>query len=222
MTEASPDELKVLQADLAKYETKLRFASADLEGTRNQERILSARLEAQEASFAQAELAKIILENRCSRHPLRMANAMAGLPYLSARVSYRRCSKLKCSTWPRSEFLIVKFIESTWNRRQRYPDLSIVELFDQEIKRLRRTVRREELPEAIAVPKEQKRVDNYLRSHLAANRRYLRLAIERSLEKTEIAEKQMPFVIASYFSAILEEPRTVLTLALAEGERIDK
>ena len=222
MMEANPEELKVLQADLAKYETKLRFASADLEGTRTQERILNARLEAQEASFAQAELAKIILENRCARHPLKMANAMAGLPFLSARVSYGRCSKLKCSGWPRSEFLIVKFIESTWNRRQRYPHLSIVELFDQEIKRLRRTVRREELPEAIAVPTDQKRVENYLRSHLAANRRYLRLAIERSLEKTEIAEKRMPFVIASNFSAILEEPRTPLTLALSEGERLDK
>ena len=189
---------------------------------RSQVRILKAKLEAQEANFAQQELAKIILEKRCARHPLKLANAMAGLPFLSARVSYGRCSKLKCSGWPRREFLVVNFIESTWNRRQRYPDISIVELFDQEIKGLPRTIRREKLPEAIAVPKEQKRVDNYLRSYLGENRRYLRLAIEKTLDMAGIAEKRMPFVIASNFSAILEEPRSALTLALAEGERLDE
>jgi len=222
MPDANPDQLKVLQTDFIKYEAEVRSAAEKLDVARTQEQALKARLDDQEARFAQEELAAIVLEKRCARNPLRLANAMAGLPSLGARVSYGRCSKLKCPAWPLYAFLEVKFIESTWNRRQRYPDLSIVELFDQEIKRLPRTIRREELPEAIAVPKEKKRVDNYLRSRLGVNRRYLRLAIERSLDTPEIEEDRIPFVIASNFSAILGESRSVLTLALAERERIDK
>src|SRR5271169_3791819 len=221
MLEADPDELKVLQTDFAKYETELWSASEKLNSARLREETLKDRLEALEASFAQEELAEIIRENRCTRrNPLRIANAMAGLPILSARVSYVRCSKIKCPVWPRLDFRVVKFIESTWNRRHRYSELSTMALFDQEIKRLRKTVTREELPESVAQSLYEKRVENDLRSHLGKNRRFLRLAIEKSLGTTDIDQTQIPFLIASNFTMILGELRTPLTLALAERERI--
>jgi hypothetical protein len=221
MLEADPDELKVLQTDFAKYETELRSAAEKLNSAKMREETLKNWLEALEASFAQEELAEIIRENRCARNPLRIANAMAGLPVLSARVSYVRCSKIKCPVWPRFEFLVIKFIESTWNRRHRYSNLSTVALFDQEIKRLSKTIRREELPESIAQSIETKRIENPLRSHLGKNRRFLRLAIEKSIGTSDIDQTRIPFLIASNFTMILGEPRTPLTLALAERERID-
>jgi hypothetical protein len=221
MLETDPDELKVLQTDFAKYETELRSATEKLNSAKMREETLKIWLDALEASFAQEELAEIIRENRCARNPLRIANAMAGLPVLSARVSYVRCSKIKCPVWPRLDFRVVKFIESTWNRRHRYSNLSTVALFDQEIKRLSKTIRREELPESIAQSIEWKRIENPLRSHLGKYRRYLRLAIEKSIGTPDVDQAQMPFVIASNFTMILGEPRTPLTLALAERERID-
>jgi hypothetical protein len=198
------------------------FVFGNLNKAEKREADLKAELEEHEASFAQEELLKIILQKRCACHPLKLANAMAGLPQLTARVSYQRCSKLKFRAWPLFAFQQFQFIESTWNRRHRYPNLSIVELFDQETKRLPRTVRVNALPESIAIPKGSKRVDNYLRSYFGQHRRFLRLAIEKSVGTVDIEQNQMPFVIMSVFSAILGEPRTALTNALAERERIDK
>jgi hypothetical protein len=60
-----------------------------------------------------------------------------------------------------------------------------------------------------------------LRSHLGKNRRFLRLAIEKSIGTPNVDQAQMPLVIASNFAMILGEPRTPLTLVLAERERID-
>jgi hypothetical protein len=224
---ANPDELKILQTDLVKYEEELRLAAKELDNARTQEQILKDRIEAQEASFAQEELLKIILEKRCARNPLRLAHAMAGLPLLCARVSYGRCSKLKIRSWPDFQFRVIRFIESTWNRRHRYSSLSPVELFYQEIKRLSKKVRREELPEVVAESIESKWVENNLRLHLGENWRYLRLAIEKSTQtanadQEEVDQSRIPFAIASNFSMIREEPRTALTMALAENERIDQ
>jgi hypothetical protein len=219
---ASPEELPVITADLAKYEAELAEAAQKLKTLKAEEQVFKAKLDALEASFAQAELAKIIFDYRCARNPLRLANAMAGLPVLSARVSYQRCSKIKCGSWPRFEFRVVKFINTTWTRRHRYPGLQIVALFDQEIKRLSKMVKRAELPDAIAQSIEGKRIENHLRSYLGQNRRFLRLAIERALNTPRVDQRQLPFMIASNFSRILEEPRTALTVALAEHERIDR
>jgi hypothetical protein len=221
MLEADADQRQVLQTDLTRYETELSLAGAELEASRTREKTLQDELGAQEASFAQEELAKIILENRCARNPRRLADAMAGLPFLSARVSYGRCSKFKIGSWPHFQFRVVKFIESTWNRRHRYPALSTVELFHQEIKRLPKTVKREKLPEPIEQSVPWKRVGNNLRSHLGMNWRYLRLAIEKSLGMPDIDQTRIPFLIASNFTMILGESRTQLTLALAEREKID-
>jgi hypothetical protein len=221
MLEADADQRQVLQTDLTKYETELRLAEGELEAARTRAKTLQDELKAQEASFAQEELAKIILENRCARNPRRLADAMAGLPFLSARVSYGRCSKFKIVSWPHFQLRVVGFIESTWNRRHRYPALSTVELFHQEIKRLPRTVKREKLPEPIEQSIQWKRVENNLRSHLGKNWRYLRLAIEKTLSSPDIDQTRIPFLIASNFITILGEPRTQLTLALAERERID-
>lgn len=64
MLEADPDELKVLQTDSAKYETELRSAAEKWNSAKMREQSLKARLDDQEASFAQEELAEIIRENR--------------------------------------------------------------------------------------------------------------------------------------------------------------
>ena len=219
---AGPEQLPVLAADLAKYEADLAVAAEKLKDANSQELELKAKLELLEASFAQAELASIIFQERCARNPLRLANAMAGLPVLSARVSYQRCSKIKCGSWPQFQFRVVKFIQSTWNRRYRYPGLHTVALFDQEIKRLSKTVKQEELPDAIARSEKGNRIGNHLRSYLGENRRFLRLAIERSLSTPNVDQRRAPLMIASNFLMILGEPRTALTLALAEHERIDR
>ncbi len=53
---------------------------------------LTAQIEFEEAAFAQAELLRFIQERRYAWNPENLANAMAGLGYMTYRRSVRRCT----------------------------------------------------------------------------------------------------------------------------------
>ena len=61
------------------------------------QRTLEARIAEEEAGFAQQELMRFILEGRYELTPLNLANAMAGLPYMAWRQSFKRCMAWECS-----------------------------------------------------------------------------------------------------------------------------
>jgi hypothetical protein len=172
-----------------------------------QARTLEKQLAQQEVRFAQGQLVRILREGRCACNPLRLANAMTGLILLTARVSYNRCSKMKCAMWPEFDFQVFEKIELIWNSRHRYRDLSVVELYRQEIKKLPGTMRRNN-------------AENRLRTRLAEDFGHLKLAIEQSLESS-IDSDQMPFLITSSFNNNRQSPAPPLTLTLAANERID-
>jgi hypothetical protein len=198
--EAQAEQLWKVRGELLKRQSALLAARKELHS-------LQKQLNELETSFAQEELVRILVERRCARNPLRLANAMAGLPYLTARVSYDRCSKIECNVWPKFDFQVFQKIESIWNSRERYRGLSIVELYRQEIKKLSRTFRRN-------------KAENYLRKRLAENFGCLKLAIERGVE-LGVDPDRMPFIILSNFEKNREAPTTALTRTLAASERID-
>jgi hypothetical protein len=205
--QARAEQLWKVRGELLKRQSTLLAARKELRSAEQLEQTLEKQLTEQEASFAQKELGRILVERRCARNPLRLANAMAGLPYLTARVSYDRCSKIKCNVWPKFNFQLFQKIESIWNLRDRYRGLSIVELYRQEIKKLSRTFRRN-------------KAENYLRKRLAEDFGCLKLAIERGLE-LGVDPDRMPFIIVSNFDKNRGVPTTALTRTLAASERID-
>jgi hypothetical protein len=205
--EAQAEQLWKVRGELLKRQSALLAARKELHSAEELEQSLQKQLNELETSFAQEELVRILVERRCARNPLRLANAMAGLPYLTARVSYDRCSKIECNVWPKFDFQVFQKIESIWNSRERYRGLSIVELYRQEIKKLSRTFRRN-------------KAENYLRKRLAENFGCLKLAIERGVE-LGVDPDRMPFIILSNFEKNREAPTTALTRTLAASERID-
>ena len=205
--QAQAEQLWKVRGELLKRQSKLLAARKELLSAEELEQSLQKQLSELEASFAQEQLVRILVERRCARNPLRLANAIAGLPYLTARVSYDRCSKIKCNVWPKFDFQVFQKIESIWNSRDRYRDLSIVELYRQEIKKLPRTVRRN-------------KSENYLRKRLAEDFGCLKQAIEKGLE-LGVDPGQMPFVITNNFDKNRGAPTTALTRTLASSERID-
>jgi hypothetical protein len=205
--QASGEQLGRVRGELLKRQSKLLEVRRELRSAEQLEQDLGKQLVEQEASFAQGQLIRILAEHRCARNPLRLANAMAGLPFLSARVSYDRCSKIKRTVWHKFDFQVFKKIESIWNSRHRYRELSIVELYRQEIGKLPRTTGRN-------------RVENPLRTRLAEDFGCLRSAIQRSME-LGIDPGQIPFVIKSEFDKNRGLPTTALTRTLAASERID-
>lgn len=205
--QAQPEQLWKVRGQLLKRQSTLLAARKELRSAEELEQTLQKQLAEQEASFAQEELVRILVKRRCARNPLKLANAMAGLPYLTARVSYDRCSKIKCGVWPKFDFQVFQKIESIWNSRDRYRGLSIVELYRQEIKKLPRTLRRN-------------KAENYLRKRLGEDFGCLKLAIERGLE-LGVDPAGMPFVITSNFDKNRGAPTTALSRTLAASERID-
>lgn len=205
--QARAEQLWKVRGELLKRQSTLLAARKELRSAEELEHDLQKQLTEQEASFAQAELVRILVERRCARNPLKLANAMAGLPYLTARVSYDRCSKIQCTGWPKFDFQVFQKIESIWNSRDRYRGLSIVELYREEIQKLPRTLRRN-------------KAENYLRKRLAEDFGCLKSAIERGLE-LGVDPGQMPFAIVSSFDKNRGAPTTALTRTLAASERID-
>ena len=205
--QARAEQLWKVRGELLKRQSTLLAARKELRSAEELEQSLQKQLNELEVSFAQEQLVRILAEHRCARNPLRLANAMAGLPYLTARVSYGRCSKIECNVWPKFDFQVFQKIESIWNSRDRYQGMSIVELYRQEIKKLSRTFRRN-------------KAENYLRKRLADDFGCLKLAIERGLE-LGVDPDRMPFIIASNFDKNRDTPTTALTRTLAASERID-
>lgn len=207
VTEARPEELGKVRRELLKRQSRLLAVRNQLRSAMEMEQRLQKELAEQEISFAQEQLLQILNERRCARNPLKLANAMAGLPSLTARVSYARCSKIKYRGWPTIYFQTFQKIESIWNVRHRYRDLPLVDLYRQEIRKLPRTFRRT-------------RTENYLRTRLAGDFGHLKSAIEKSVA-ANVDSDRMPFIITSNFEKNRDGPSTALTRTLAAIERID-
>jgi len=205
--EARSDQLWAVRSELLKRQEKLSAVRNELSAAKQLEQTLQDELAEKEASFAQTELIRILQERRCALNPLRLANAMAGAPFLSARVSSARCSKIVCTVWPQFEFQVFRKIESIWESRERYKNLSIVDLYRQEIAKIPRTI-------------ERKRIENPLRKRLAVDFGYLKSAIEKALEVHSELD-QIPFLIKSSFDNDRALPTTALIRTLAAWERID-
>lgn len=205
--EARADQLWRVRRELLKRQSILLAAREELRSASELEQNLEKQLAKEEASFAQQELVRILSERRCARNPLRLANAMAGLPFLTARVSYDRCSKIECVGWPRFDFRLFQKIESIWKLRNRYRGLSAVELYRQEIKKLPKTFRKS-------------KTENSLRKRLADDFGWLKSAIEKSLE-SNVDPDRVPFLITSKFSENRGLPTTALDRTLVASDRID-
>ena len=73
---------------------------------------LQEQLEQQEAHFAQSQLLDFLQSKRRRYTPLNLAMAMAGIPYLSARVSADRCTKLTPQVEPGHAYRMFQAVAS--------------------------------------------------------------------------------------------------------------
>jgi hypothetical protein len=100
--------------DLSERRNKLDSLQIDQKNVRHQ-------LEVAHASFARSELVKFCQSHRNRLNPRRVANAVAGLPFLSWRQSAMRCVKLEIDKAPGrfryQTFRIVLRIIKAWERK---------------------------------------------------------------------------------------------------------
>lgn len=157
------------------------------------------------AAFAQTELVRF--KSRGYAHnPKTYANAIAGLPKIGCRQSFRLCSKSKSPLWPSHHFEIFAFIEQTWNSKRFEPRKSLEDYFKEMILNLPLEVPVE--PEVIERYKLDFRTrDNYLRTFMCEYWFFLRAALDR-VRRHRVRSSMVPYLIAGRFFKYYAKPRS--------------
>jgi hypothetical protein len=178
---------------------------------------LETKLADQRAYLAQTEVLKFKARGY-AHNPKVFANAMAGLPIIGSRHSFRLCSKKDSPLWPSHRFEVFNMIRQTWENWFSDSELTITEKFRDAILRL---------PKQVVIEKEvikrynlkTKTQDNYLRAFFCENWRYLRIALEQ-VRVRKYRRKAVPYLITTRFFGNFGKHRTPDDLVLAEMEMI--
>jgi hypothetical protein len=208
LDEASPPRIALAKKIASERKKRLQQLQKDLaEAVLCRERIEKS-WQGQQAGFAQTELVRFIQSRRAAHNPRSLASAMAGLPEISARVSFRRCQKFPFVVDPSLNFEVFAFIERCLKKRMSLRPAHILELFYSEIRR---------------IPKTQNvggtRIENFLRKRLEDNWWALKAAIKQSL-KSKYHPVEFPYALASDFLRTLSKPLTSLDRLLIDDEKL--
>ena len=142
----------------------------------------------QEASFAQHELCAFI-RGKYAYSPRRLAEAMAGLPYLSANQSYRRCSgHPESALWPPFQFRVFEIIGKAWKQRTDRSKLAFLRRIEKRVRTIR-TTNEDGNPDRHAIG---------VQSHFVENWWYLKQAI-KAINILQVVRGSVPYVIAGDF-----------------------
>jgi len=229
-SQATAEQLAAIEPILRQRRADYETAERNLKSAENEEKDADAKLADQEAGFAQRELLKFIRSGKYAHNPLNLANAMAGIRchtsdakrvYAGCWQSFARCSKLECAIWPTYQFQRFEIIQSIWNRRDKYPQLSPVELFRLEIPKLPKIKESEakRFSSRITIAEKKRIVNGFVRDNFMDEFRNLRLAIEESLRKCNRPD-QMPFLILARFTKSLSQSTNAVERVLVGSERL--
>ena len=180
---------------------------------------LEERFAEQAAYFSLHQLLEF-MKRGYAQNPRVLANALAGIPDIGCRRSFTLCSGEKSPQGHSLRYQVFRFIQKTWQNRDRGPATSLVEEFRSAILREPRVVKENDPKGHGPAPERRTGRDNYVRTFLCEKWRYLRLALER-LRLARIHPRAVPYVIASRLYANIGLLTTAHDQALAELERLE-
>lgn len=175
------------------------FVRADAEyETLNRQRLdLEQKLPDGQAYFARAEMVKFCRSRRYTLKPLDTANALAGLPFIGWRHSVNRCSKWQCDEGSH-RYQIFQSIRRILNSRPSQTDL---------IRHVQENLRPKHTFESLAI------------AELRKNWHFLREALERVLDGSEVSREQRLFKATSEYFRLSLNPGPEVAL-IAESEAL--
>jgi len=205
---ATPARLELANKIACECRQRLKDAQTQLAQAGIDRGRLEETLRDHQAGFAQTELVTFIRSKRAANTPRMLADAMAGLPEISCRVSFRRCRKLPFEAGSALNMQVFEFIERCLRKRTSTKTTHVLKLFRSEIGRMPRTRRIE-----------AGRVENFFRKHLEDNWWALKAAITNTL-KSRHHPGELPFVLTDGFLMELSKPQTNLDRLLHESEKL--
>jgi len=171
-------------------------------------RELETKLLNQEAFFFRSQIIEFKKEKDYAFTPRNLANALAGLPYITSRRSAELCSRLKSNIALSGNYEVLTFMGSVWNRRGKRANQSVIDWFKKQIKKL---------PKSKIIEGEKRRND--LRTSLAERWFFLIRALER-LQGSKLHPRAMPNAITKEFLRRSLNPETPADSILAVNYKI--
>ena len=123
---------KEFQAIQEKRKEEKNHAQKDYEDLLKEDRLLDQRLADERAFFAQNELLHFLQSGRYSFTPIKLANAMAGLPDMGWRQSAKRCAPFKSRTEPGPIYWLFLLVQRAISDSQQ-EKLSVLECVEQRL-----------------------------------------------------------------------------------------
>ena len=216
---AAPENKMLLNREFDKRATDFEKCERNLVASDYRLGDFENKLADQRAFLSQNELLRF-KARQYAHNPKTYANAMAGLPEIGARQSFRLCSKITSPLWPSYHFEIFRFIEKTWNNRVMDPAASLEAQFREAVLRLPVMVEIEKA-EIEKYKLESKTRENYFRKFFCENWRYLRLAINEVVRHQRcIHSSAVPYLITTWLFINYGKPRTAQDTVVVEIEAL--
>ncbi|HKF51596.1 MAG TPA: hypothetical protein VKB26_04745 [Candidatus Acidoferrales bacterium] len=199
--QAGENERAIIEADASQKQKRLRDVKDKLLIAENESNELERQVREQETHLYCSELLGFLCTGKYAVKPLPLANSLAGLPQMGWRQSLARCSKMP-PTFSQVQYPygILRAILRIWKLRAKRPELSIVDLFHEEIPELRKQ-------------------DREARTYLSEGWRDLRMAIDQC-SREEQSDDFMPYAITRVFVNNQSRPKNQAERILAERERL--
>jgi hypothetical protein len=195
----SESEKAIVQDQISRRGQRLAEAEAEFSALSKRQRETQELLLDGEASYARGEFVRFCRSNRYRLTPLNIANALAGLPYISWRQSALRCKKHAAPGAEGLSMQIFNTIQSIVRSCTRRSDL---------------------MRHAERWLKTQKRSKSQGVSELREKWYYLRWSIKTVLDNTpRVPTRELPFAITSEYWKRLAQPSNVDRL-FEEEERL--
>lgn len=169
-------------------------------GLLQKERLLQEHFENERAFIAQTELLEFIHEGRYAFTPINLANAMAGLPDISWRQSWKRCSPHKSNRENSLNYWTFQFIcNAITELESQLQEISLVDLVKQKLQKYKDDL-------------------DYRVLHAKKNWYHLRRALETVAKKQHYPASRPYRILAEYQKN--QESKTPLDLLREEQEQI--
>jgi hypothetical protein len=204
----TPEVRQIAGENTARQKSLLISAERKQNEAYQYDQALAVKRQRQEAFIYRSEVLKFLRAKEYRLSPLTLANAIAGLPYISARRSAQLCAKTETQLTHSGSYEIFQLVKRAWKRCRRRSCSSMFDKFETEIRRL---------PKFRIV--EGHKQPYWLRAELATDWYYLK----KTLQDPELAKLHpgaIPGAIVATFLRKRSNPESPVTPTIAESERI--
>ena len=182
LKETSEEYREAIEEELRKKKGQLQELNENLQRTEAEANDLDKKVRDWETHFYCSQLLDFLCKGKYAVKPSVLANALAGSPRTGWRQSLARCAKMeRPSSYVHYPYGIFKAISRIWKRKSKSPEITVVELFQAEIRKLKK-----------------RKQDGETFSYLSEDWRDLRMAIEECL-KAGHNDEFMPYALTREF-----------------------